>query len=155
MSLDQDIEILSRVDLFKGFEKEHLRLLAFGADKRTFKPQSVIFRSGSHADGGYVILHDSIDIMTDDSKDAKRLASFGPASLIGELALISKGRRDITAVARGDVETLKITRVLFHRMLEEFPDLAALLHTRISRSVQEFVSRLTDVQRDLDRVDGV
>ncbi len=155
MSLDLDIALLSQVNLFEGFDKEHLRLLSFGADKRSFKPQSVIFRRGSYADGGLIIVSGTIDMMSDSSEKARLLGSFGPASLIGEMAMISEGNRNSTAIARDQVEVIKITRLLFHRMLEEFPDLAALLHARISQSVQDFVSRLEGVQHRLDRVDSL
>jgi CRP-like cAMP-binding protein len=155
MSLDIDIVLLSRVPLFEGFGKEHLRLLAFGADKRSFRAGSELYRKGAYADGGYVIISGSVDIMSDSSEEAVRLAEFGSASLIGELAMITEKNRSVTAVARDDVEVIKITRQLFRRMLEEYPELASLLHARISSSVQRFVARLERVQRDLDRVDGV
>ncbi len=155
MSLDIDIALLSRIALFEGFDKEHLRLLAFGAEKRSFRSGAEIYRKGAYADGGYVIISGMVDIMSDSSKDALRLGEYGPASLIGELAMITEKNRSVTAIARDDVKVIKITRQLFRRMLEEFPELASLLQARISRSVQKFVSRLERVQRDLDRIDGV
>jgi len=155
MSLDIDIALLSRIPLFEGFGDEHLRLLAFGADRRSFKSGAEIYRSGAYADGGYVIVRGIVDIMSDSSDEAEPLGEYGPASLIGELSMITEKNRSVTAVARDDVEVIKITRQLFRRMLEEFPELASLVHTRISSSVQKFISRLERVQRDLDRVDGI
>ncbi len=155
MSLDNDILLLSRVALFEGFEEEHLRLLAFGADKRSFKKGAKLFAKGAYADGGYVIISGTVDITADSEEYAEKLASYGSGSLIGELAMISENNRTVTATARDQVETFKITRLLFHRMLEEYPNLAALLHARISQSVQDFITKLERIQRNLDRVDGI
>jgi len=154
MSLDQDIELLSRVALFESFQAEHLRLLAFGAEKRMFNPGSVIFHRGSAADCGYVVVSGTVELKSDDPDDSELMGRYGQASLIGEMAMISSFKRNITAVAANQVELIQITRILFRRMLEEFPELASLLHARISNSVQNFVTRLEHIQRDLDRIDA-
>ncbi len=153
MSLDLDITLLSRVPLFEGFEKGHLRLLAFGADRQFYKPNKVIFRKGAYADGGIVIVSGTIALLDGNFKEAAELERFGPASLIGELAMITEGKRPVMARAEDQVEVIKISRLLFRRMLEEFPHLATLLHQRITTSVRDFVARLEHVQHALDRVD--
>jgi len=154
MSLDLDIALLSRVAMFEHFQPEHLRLLAFGAEKRTVSAGSVIFQQGAYADCGYVVSQGTVEIVAGDPGDPEVLGRYGPASLIGEIAMISEGNRNVTAIAADQVELIKITRTLFRRMLEEFPELAEVLHRRISSSVQNFVTRLQLIQRDLDRIDA-
>ena len=155
MSLDQDIELLSHVALFDKFQTEHLRLLAFGADKRTISPGVEIYHAGALADGGYVIASGIVQIVTDDSKDQKIVGQYGRASLIGELAMISTGNRNCTAIAKDQVELMEISRIVFRRMLEEYPELAEIIHGRISGSVQNFISRLELIQQKLDQIDMV
>ncbi len=154
MSLDQDIDLLSRVALFEDFQAEHLRLLAFGAERRSFDPGAVIFHCGAAADCGYVVAGGTVELKADDPDDSELIGRYGSGSLIGELAMISNVSRNATAVAQDQVELIRITRSLFRRMLDEFPELASLLHARISNSVQNFVTRLERIQRDIDRIDA-
>jgi len=155
MSLDQDIELLSQVALFEDFQPEHLRLLAFGADKRSIPPGAEIFRAGAYADGGYIISSGTVEIVSGDGENSKTLGLYTHGSLIGELAMISEGNRNSTAIAQDQVELIVISRILFRRMLLEYPDLAITIHSRISGNVQNFITRLQQVQRRLDGIDAV
>ncbi len=155
MSLDQEIELLSNVALFEDFQMEHLRLLAFGADKRVINAGVEIFHTGAYADGGYVVASGTVQIISNDLEDQKSVGQFGRASLIGELAMISEGNRNCTAIAKDQVELVVISRILFRRMLQEYPELAEAIHTKISDSVRNFITRLERIQRNLDQIDAV
>ena len=155
MSLDQDIELLSQVALFEDFQAEHLRLLAFGADKRTIQSGSEIFRAGAYADGGYIISSGTVEISSGVGENSGALGQYRRGSLIGELAMISEGNRNSSAVAIDQVELIVISRILFRRMLQEYPDLAIVIYNRISGSVQNFITRLQRIQQNLDRIDAV
>ena len=155
MSLDQDIELLSQVALFDEFHTEHLRLLAFGANKISVQPGSEIFQYGATADSGYIISSGTVEIFSGNQQDDKIIGQFGRASLIGELAMISKSKRNTTAIAKDNVELIEITRTLFRRMLLEYPDLAINIHAKISNNVQSFITRLQRIQWELDRTDTV
>ena len=155
MSLDQEIELLSNVALFEEFQTEHLRLLAFGADKRVINAGAEIFHTGAYADGGYVIVSGTVQILSDDLEDQNTVGQYGRASLIGELAMISEGNRNCTAIAKDRVELVVISRILFRRMLQEYPELAESIHAKISGSVRNFITRLERIQRSLDHIDMV
>lgn len=147
MSLDSDMQLLSRVKLFAGFQPEHLRLLAFGAEARTLGQGTRLFAEGAMSDGGYVIVHGAIELKTE---NGSLINVHGPGALLGEMALISDVTRPATAHALEPTEVLKITRPLFKRMLTEYPELAELLHQRISEDVVEFVDRLDHIRTKLD-----
>ena len=148
MSLDTDIQLLSRVALFDGFDREALRLLAFGAEARTYGAGSRLFRAGEQSDGGYIIVSGAIHLQPEgEDKDSIR---YGSGALIGEMALIVPTLRANTAMAAEHSEVLKVPRPLFRRMLEEYPELAAILQQRIAGSVDEFVQRLDRIREKLD-----
>jgi CRP-like cAMP-binding protein len=46
-----------------------------------------------------------------------------------------------------DTEVIRLGRTLFRRILEEYPDLAVILHKRIAGELNELVSRLEGVRR--------
>ena len=140
MSLDSDIRVLARVKLFDGFESEHLRLLAFGADSHTVEEGETLFTKGQPSDGGYVIVEGRIDL-TSGANDSV-VKQYGPGSLLGEMALITETEYGATAEARRQSQVLKISRALFRRMLREYPHLAEMLQKRIGETVGDFVQRL-------------
>jgi len=149
MTLEQDIELLSRVELLGRFNVEQLRLLAFGAQKRNLASGEILYRQGARTDCGYVVISGQIDITVNSGEQDTVLDTFGPGSLVGELALITETTRIVTALAREDTRLLRISRTIFRRVLEEFPELAIELHQRISKSVNDFVGQLERVERKL------
>ena len=148
MSLDSDIALLARVKLFEGFNPDHLRLLAFGAEARTLGQGTRVYRQGSLSDGGYVIVRGNVDLIS--GLNDSIIASHGPGSLIGEMALITSTEHAASAIATEHTEVLKLPRPLFRRMLSEYPELAGLLHGRISNSVAEFMTRLETIRGKLE-----
>ena len=66
----------------------------------------------------------------------------GPGAMLGELALIADTSRLTSAQAEIDTDFLRLNRKLFHRILEEYPDLAMMLHDRIVDQLQAMVRRI-------------
>ncbi|MFD0916604.1 cyclic nucleotide-binding domain-containing protein [Pseudahrensia aquimaris] len=149
MSLDHDIRLLSRVRLFEGFQPEHLRLIAFGAEHRTLAQGTRLYRQDTYSDGGYVIISGMMQLTSGPNDTVISVHSTG--ALIGELALITETNHAATATAAQDSEVLKIPRPLFRRMLEEYPSLAESLRDRISTSISEFIAKLETVRIKLDQ----
>ena len=148
MGLDSDIRLLSRVRLFAGFEPDHLRLLAFGAEARALAKGTRLYRQDDLSDGGFVVVRGNVDLISGLNDGV--ISSHGTGSLIGEMALISETRHAATAIATENTEVLKITRPLFRRILNEYPQLALLLQQRIGEAVSEFAEKLDIVRAKLD-----
>ena len=56
MALREDIALLQGLSIFDGLQEEHLRLLAFGAERRRLERGHVLFREGASADSAFVVL---------------------------------------------------------------------------------------------------
>jgi CRP-like cAMP-binding protein len=145
MALDDDVRNLARNSTFSEFEPEALRLLAFSAETRILRAGDILFRRGDSGDSGFIVLSGSIALTTkDDGSAAERIA--GPQSLIGDLAMIAETKRQATAVAREPSSVLKISRALFHRILQEFPQSAERLRRQMAKNLQGFVGELLHSQ---------
>ncbi len=141
MALDNDVRNLSRNPTFAEFEPEALRLLAFSSETRILRAGDILFRRGESGESGYVVLTGSIALMAkDDGSAAERI--IGPHNLIGDLALITETERPVTAIAREPSSVLKISRVLFHRVLQEFPASAERLRRKMEKNLQSMVGEL-------------
>ena len=151
MSLDEDIRILSSVDLFKGFTSDQLRLIAFGSQKTTYSQGSELFYEGAIADGGYVVISGTVELVAYSDQELDILGQYEAGSLIGEMALISENKRMATALVKSDAVILKISREVMHRVLEEYPEVAALLYRRIMASLETVMGDLEKVHTILSR----
>ncbi len=142
MSLDDDIRILARVELFEEFSQDHLRLLAFGAETLRIAAGRELYQEGRPADCAYVVVSGEVALTHPLNGKQVAVGSAGPGSMLGELGLISGASRLTGAVARTDTEVIRISRTLFRRILEEHPDLAARLHHQISERLSGLIARL-------------
>jgi CRP-like cAMP-binding protein len=152
MGLEQDIELLSRVALFQDFGIEQLRLIAFGTQRERIGAGSILYEADDESDGGYVIAEGQIDIVIIREGHEFILDHCHEAALIGEIALITGNRRATAAIARSNSEVMFIPRTLFHRLLSEYPEIAALLHGRISHSVRSLVHQMEKIHDRLSEI---
>ena len=145
MSLDDDIRILTSVNLFDGFTQEQLRLLAFGAENTRLPAGKELYQEGVPADGAYVVARGNISLYRERNGKQVVIAKVGPGSLLGEFALISDTQNMTSAVAETDAEVLRLNRKLFRRILEEYPDVAIALHRRVTDDLQTLISRIASL----------
>lgn len=142
MALDDDIRVLSGVGLFKGLAEEHLRLLAFGAEKMRLGPGETLYQEGEPAMSAYVVVSGRIDILRDFNGHPDKLTEALPGDVLGELAVIAPTRRLTSAVAAVESRLMTIERRAFRRVLEEYPDLAERLRQQLADEFQAMVQRL-------------
>jgi CRP-like cAMP-binding protein len=142
MALTDDIQLFSQLPLFKGMTEDQLRLIAFGADRRVIAAGQMLFRQGSPAESAYVIVSGSLELSAAGSDGIARTESVvGPGTLISELALVTLVERKFTAVAREDTSIIRITRTLFHRLIEEYPSAARIIENRIRDNIAELAAK--------------
>ena len=142
MALDDDVRILSRVGLFEGFTPEQLRLLAFGAETTALPAGRKLYREDDEADSAYVVADGRIVLYREADGPAVPVGFADAGSILGELALIADTRRPTSASAAVDSQILRLSRAMFRRILEEYPDIAVYLHQRIAEELQAMVERI-------------
>ncbi|WP_075214130.1 cyclic nucleotide-binding domain-containing protein [Mongoliimonas terrestris] len=155
MSLESDVRLLQELPFLAEFTEDKLRLLAFSAENRTFRDGQRLFAAGDRADSGFVVASGDVALHDADDPDGAPLETVGPGTLIGEMALIVDGVRPVTAVAVGPVSTIQIRRVLFRRMLQEYPEIAEGLKVRIAARLAETSAALQAVRDRLDALDDL
>lgn len=143
MALNDDITLLSKVPLFNGFSDEMLRLIAFGAERKSVARNRPLFHEGSSADCAFVILAGRFKLLKRD-RDGKpeQIGEAETGDLLGELAIVSTASRKMTVVALEDSEVMRIHRPMFRRMMEEYPEIASLLQARIQRNLSAMLHEI-------------
>jgi CRP-like cAMP-binding protein len=145
MALDDDIRILSDVRLFQGFTQEQLRLLAFGAETTLLQAERKLYREDDEADSAYIVVSGSIVLYREQDGAGVPVAMAGPGTILSELALIADTRRLTSASAATDSEVIRLSRKMFRRILEEYPEIAEQLYERISDEFQAMIRRLEEL----------
>ena len=138
MSIEDDVALLERVPTLRLLGSASLRMLAIGSEQRNFGRGDVLFNAGEEADAGYVVQRGAFRI--EDGVSAEITA--GPATLIGELALVVAMQRPSTAVALDNSSVIRIPRSLFQRVLESDPAAARRLR-------DEFATRTSQIASDI------
>ena len=149
MSIEDDIAFLERVPTLRLLGRTALRILAIGAESRYVHDGEALFHAGDVADGGYVIQEGSFDLRPSGPGPSGEIVA-GPGTLLGELALITETLRPATAVAREPSTVIRISRSLFLKMLEGYPDAALTLREQIAARTEQSMKEMSDIRVRLD-----
>ncbi|MFC5384899.1 cyclic nucleotide-binding domain-containing protein [Aquamicrobium segne] len=142
MALDDDIDILSGVDLFADFTREQLRLLAFGAETTSLAADRKLYREADEADCAYIIISGRVALYHENDPQRTAITTAGAGEILGEMALIADTRRMTSAYVLTDTQVLRLSRSMFRRILEEYPEVAVHLHARILQQFQALIERI-------------
>ena len=148
MSIEDDIAFLERVPTLRLLGRTALRILAIGAESRYVHDGEVLFEAGDQADSGFVIQEGSFNLSAGGARVEEMVA--GPGTLLGELALLADTRRPATATALEPSTVIRISRSLFLKMLEGYPDAAVQLRERMKARVEQSLTDITNVHAILD-----
>lgn len=81
---------------------------------------TAILVEGARGDSLFVIVSGSVVV----TKGKNELATVGPGSVLGEMALITGSPRSATATAKGEVEVFELTRADVEKLARELPAIA-------------------------------
>ena len=150
MSLEDDIALFAQVPTLAFLGKDALRILAIGAESRSLPGGAILFYAGELADGGYIV-QDGLILLEPGTLQEGKEVTVGRGTLIGELALLTDMVCPATAIAKEPTTVIRITRNLFKKMLEGYPDAAVNLRNIMAARVDEWTRDLVAVQRVMDK----
>src|SRR5262249_43236238 len=148
MTIEDDISFLGHVPTFARLGYSTLQIIAIGSETKQLADGEILFRAGETTDAGYVIREGSLKLTTHDPRWSDRGVIFRRASLIGELALVIETVCPVTAIAVEPTTVIRISRSLFCKVLEGFPDAARLVRDR-------FVERANVASDEISRIRGM
>src|SRR5215471_2075685 len=125
MSLNEEVDMLRKIQLFSKVEPAKLKLLAFTSERAVFEAEEVLFRQGDQADAAYIIVAGEVAVDVESPTGRRtRVAQLGRDQIVGEIGILGDVPRTATVTALGRTTTLKITKDLFFRMVSDFPSMA-------------------------------
>ncbi|MGD0316570.1 MAG: cyclic nucleotide-binding domain-containing protein [Xanthobacteraceae bacterium] len=147
MTIEDDIAYLERIPLLRRLGSGALRIVAIGVESYDLQPGQILFAAGDSADGAYIIQRGSVSLKPERSGEPEVIA--GPGTLLGESALLAETRRPATATARESATVMRISRAMFLRMLEGYPDAAHRLREMIASRADQWAREMENVRATL------
>jgi CRP-like cAMP-binding protein len=144
MLLKDEVLMLRQVPLFAGLEPAKLKLLAFSSDRVSYGAGEVLFRQGDAGDAAYVILAGTAEILVDSAQGPIRVAELGENSIIGEIAILCNAARTATVKAETPVETLRIRKEQFLKLLTDFPEVMIEVMRVLAERLSQTTAALTE-----------
>lgn len=152
MSIEDDIAFLEQVPVLRRLGAGALRILAIGAESYSVQAGQVLFTVGDAADCAYVVQQGSFGLRPQRQGDSEVVAP--PGTLLGETALLAATTRPATATAREDSTVMRISRTMFVKVLESYPDAAQRLRELIAARADQWARELENVRAALARGTG-
>jgi|SRR5579883_1870816 len=149
MTIEDDIAFLERIPILRRLGAAGLRILAIGAESYALEAGQVLFNAGEPADGAYVIQRGAIILKPD--KPGERGVIAGPGTLLGEIALLTPVKRPATAIARDSSTVLRLSRSMFLRMLDGYPDAAQRIREMLAARSDQWTRDLQNIRAALQR----
>jgi CRP-like cAMP-binding protein len=143
MTIEDDIAFLDGIPFLRRLGPSALRILAIGAEGYQFAPGQVLFKAGDNADCAYAIQEGSFTLKPEHG-EAEMIA--GPGILLGESALLAETTRPTTATAREPAAVLRISRTMFRKMLEGYPEAAHRLRDVIAARADQWARDMENVR---------
>jgi len=152
MSIEDDIAFLEQVPVLRRLGAGALRILAIGAESYSVQAGQVLFTVGDAADCAYVVQQGSFGLRSQRQGDSEVIAA--PGTLLGETALLAATIRPASATAREDSTVMRISRTMFVKVLESYPDAAQRLSELIASRADQWARELENVRAALARGTG-
>ena len=120
---DKIEEQLAKIPLFEGLSKKELRLVSQLATPLSEPAGTVLVREGAAGHEFIIVLDGEIEVRKGDTVVATR----GPGTYVGEIALLDHRPRTATVVAKTPVSIEVIGQREFAGLLSEVPEISAKL----------------------------
>jgi CRP/FNR family transcriptional regulator, cyclic AMP receptor protein len=130
---DAFIDHLSQVPMFSACSKRDLQLVARRAEDVRVAAGKVLVNEGETGHEFFVILDGTARV----TRRGKRVATLGPGSAFGELALLDRAPRNATVVAETPMELVVLGQREFAGIIDEVPGFARKLLAGMAKRLRE------------------
>jgi CRP-like cAMP-binding protein len=145
------VEALQRAPLFKDFSETGLKIFAAIALEKAIPAGSPLFVENMLGESLFVVKRGTVRITQKTADGEQELAVVGAGEHLGELALLGKSVRLVSAVAATPCEVIEITQRDFVRLQPQKPQACLKLALAIAADVAARAAEARDALRELAR----
>ena len=126
------IDLIKRVPLFSSCSKKELEAIAAQADELVVPAGKTLTKEGDRGREFMVIVDGAAEVR----KKGRRLNLLGSGDFLGEIALISGGRRTATVTTTAETDLLVLTDRAFAQLTKKMPSINASVLKAVSERLQ-------------------
>jgi CRP-like cAMP-binding protein len=134
---DDYLDYFRRVPMFSACSKKDLKTVAANAERVGVPAGRVLCEQGQTGREAFVIVDGKARVL----RNGRRVATIGPGTTFGELALLDKSPRNATVIADTDMELLVLGQREFMNIVDATPAFARALLTGIARRLNAAESK--------------
>jgi CRP-like cAMP-binding protein len=150
VSLAEEVELLRNIPLFAHIEISKLKLLAFTSERVTFHAGDLLFRQDEIGNNAYIIIEGEAEVVIETPGGLLPVAQVRRNDFVGEIAILCDVPRTASVRAVTDLTTLCISKDLFFRLINEFPQMAVqimrVLAQRLEKTTRQLRQAVTSHQ---------
>jgi CRP-like cAMP-binding protein len=143
------VDVLAKASLFREFTETGLRIFASIAAVKTIPAGSPIFVENMVGESLFIVKRGTVRITQNTHDGERELAHVGAGEHLGEVALLGRTVRLVSAVAATECEVLEITQRDFVRLQPQKPQACLKLALAIAAGLAQKVSENREALRDL------
>jgi CRP/FNR family cyclic AMP-dependent transcriptional regulator len=143
MSLEQEVELIRQFPIFGKIQPAMQKLLCFSAERLAYDPGQVMFNVGELADAAYIIIEGTAEVSVPTPAGPIVVNNVGRNDIVGEIAIFGDVPRTATVKALTRLETLRISKELFVKVIRENPDAAIELIRILAERLANTTHKLT------------
>ncbi len=141
MSLNQAVQVLQEMPLFRNLDLKRLRVVAMMGESQAYRDQERLFEKGDEGDAAFIIIDGEVEVLVPVDGGEQSVAILGKGEIFGELAAICNQTRSTAIAACSELEVLRLDRSVVLNLMREFPDisleLVRILGGRLERTTTE------------------
>ena len=153
MALSEEASTLRQVPLFAGVSAPRLKLIAFSAERVTYRPGELLCLQGEAGDAAFVILSGRAEVLVDGPQGPNRVAELSENDVVGEIAILCDVTRTASVKAVTEVEALRICKQTFLKLMADFPEMAIevirVLADRLSQTTRELAAAKSRLEQSV------
>jgi CRP/FNR family cyclic AMP-dependent transcriptional regulator len=124
---------LKTIWLFSSCSASELRKIRSSLDQITVPPTKVLVEEGRIGMEFFLIVSGTAAV----TREGKKVATLGPGSHFGELALLDRRPRSASVVSESDMELLVLSQRQFNSLLESVPTISRKMLAAMANRLRE------------------
>jgi CRP-like cAMP-binding protein len=133
MARQSHLDHLASVSLFSACSKKELQAVARATDEVDLSAGRTLCEQGTIGREAFIIVDGTAEVR----RNGKKVATLGPGTCVGELALLDHGPRTASVIAKTDMKALVIGAREFAGVVDEIPPIAHKLMKALAAKVRE------------------
>ncbi len=143
------VEALQRAALFKDFTETGIKIFAAIALEKSIPAGTPLFVENMVGESLFIVKSGTVKITRRTAEGEKELAVLGAGEHLGELALLAKSVRLVTAVAASNCEVVELSQRDFARLQPQKPQACLKLAGAIAQDLAQRVADSRELLREL------